>query len=112
MRCLAPYSFLAFFFLGLTVAIAPGYGQVVPGSSSGDFRVNDRPGTAPPVGPPGGPSRPPDSTMFRDTFGSRSPDEILKGIDKDLGRSTLERSSPGGQPPDPTRDRPLADTLK
>ena len=82
----------------------PAYPQLVPGGPSGDFRVNDRPGTAPTAGPPGGPSLPPDSTMFRDTFGSRSPDEILKSIDKDLGRSTLERSTTTVQPLDPARE--------
>jgi hypothetical protein len=71
----------------------PGHTQLIPGGPSGDFRVNDRPGTNPTVGPPGGPSLPPTSMMFRDTLGSKSPDEILKSIDMDLVRSTLERSS-------------------
>jgi hypothetical protein len=30
--------------------------------------------------------------MFQDTLGAKPPDDILKNIDKDLGRSTLERS--------------------
>ena len=90
----------------LTVVLlsTPAYPQVVPGGPSGDFRVNDRPGTAPTVGPPGGPSLPADATMFRDTFGGKSPDEILKSIDKDLGRSTLERSTTTVQPLDPARE--------
>lgn len=78
----------------------PAYSQLIPGGPSGDFRVNDRPGTAPTVGSPGGPSLAPDPMMFRDTFGSKPPDEILKSIDKDLGRSTLERSSRNIQSPD------------
>ncbi len=71
----------------------PGHTQLIPGGPSGDFRVNDRPGTAPTVGPPGGPSLPPSSMMFQDTLGSKSPDAIMKSIDKELVRSTLERSS-------------------
>ena len=76
----------------------PGHTQLIPGGPSGDFRVNDRPGTDPTVGPPGGPSLPPSSMLFRDTLGSKSPDEILKSIDKDLGKSSLDRSgsAPGG----------------
>ena len=91
----------------------PAYPQLVPSGPSDDFRVNDRPGTAPTVGPPGGPSLPADSTMFRDTIGSKPPDEILKSIDKDLGRSTLERSNTGVPPLDPGRElRSSSDKFK
>jgi hypothetical protein len=87
-----------------TAITVSAHAQLVPGGPSGDFRVNDRPGTAPTVGPPGGPSLPPDSTMFRDTIGAKPPDEILKSIDKDLGRSTLERPNTSVQPIDPGRE--------
>lgn len=108
MRRFAPLYILA----SLAMSV-PAYPQLIPIGPSGDFRVNDRPGTAPTVGPPGGPSLPPDATMFRDTLGSKSPDEILRSIDKDLGRSTLERSDTSIQPLDPSRDlRSLSDKLK
>jgi hypothetical protein len=86
-------SILSLFIFAAMTAAVPGYAQLVPGGGSGDFRVNDRPGTAPTVGPPGGPSLPADSSMFRDTS-AKPPDEILKSIDKDLGRSTVEPLSP------------------
>lgn len=90
----------------LTVAAlqTPAYSQLIPGGAAGDFRVNDRPGTAPTVGPPGGPGLPPDPTMFRDQLGGRTPDEILKNLDKDLGRATLDRSSLGAPTSDPGKD--------
>lgn len=59
------------------------------GSPSGDFRVQDRPGTAPTVGPPGGPSLPAEPTLFPNLTGAKSPEELLKRLDKDLGRSTV-----------------------
>lgn len=105
--------FVPLFILASASISAPAHAQLVPGGSSGDFRVNDRPGTAPTAGPPGGPSLPPDATMFRDTFGAQSPDEILKRIDKDLGRSTMERSPTTITPIDPGRElRSLSDKLK
>ncbi len=58
------------------------------GIPSGDFRVQDRPGTAPTVGPPGGPS-PAGPATFPDPTGTKSPEELLKRLDKDLGRSTV-----------------------
>jgi hypothetical protein len=58
------------------------------GSPSGDFRVQDRPGTAPTAGPPGGPSLPAAPTLFPNLTG-KSPDEFLKRLDKDLGKSTV-----------------------
>lgn len=90
MRSILPLVFLIS--AALTI---PAHAQLTPGGPSGDFRVNDRPGTAPTAGPAGGPSLSPGSTMFRDSLGSKPPDEILKSIDKDLGRSTLDRSSAG-----------------
>jgi hypothetical protein len=105
--------FVPLFILASTSITAPAQAQLVPGGSSGDFRVNDRPGTAATAGPPGGPSLPPDATMFRDTFGSQSPDEILKRIDKDLGRSTTERSPTTITPIDPDRElRSSSDKFK
>ncbi len=90
MRWTAPLLSLMMVTLSLPV-----HAQLTPGGPSGDFRVNDRSGAAPTAGPAGGPSPSPGPTMFRDTLGSKSPDEILKSIDKDLGRSTLERSGTG-----------------
>lgn len=91
----------------------PVYSQLIPGGPSGDFRVNDRSGTAPTAGPPGGPSLPPDATMFRDVIGPKPPDEILKSIDKNLGRSTFERSGTGSPSFDLERDlRTHSDMLK
>lgn len=108
MRWFAPL-----FILASAAIIVPAHAQLVPGGPSGDFRVNDRPGTAPTVGPPGGPSLPPDPTMFRDTIGAKPPVEILKGIDKDLGRSTLERPNMSIRPFDLEREfRSPADKLK
>ncbi|HEY6085915.1 MAG TPA: hypothetical protein VIU63_11005 [Nitrospira sp.] len=73
--------------------------QMSPLGSSGDFRVEGRPGTDPTVGPPGGPSLPTSSASFLDSLGGRSPDEILKNIDKDLvkgasGGAELQFRSP------------------
>lgn len=92
MRWFAPLLILS-----ATVVCIPAHSQLIPGGPSGDFRVNDRSGTAPTAGPSGGPSLPPSPTMFQDSLGSKSPDEILKSIDKDLGRSTLAR--PDASPP-------------
>jgi hypothetical protein len=47
------------------------------------------------VGPPGGPSLPPGPAFFRDSLGGRSPDEIMKSLDKDLGKSSLDRFESG-----------------
>lgn len=108
MRWLVPLLVLA-----SSAISVPAHPQLVPGGASGDFRVNDRPGTAPTVGPPGGPSLPPDATMFRDTLGSKSPDEILKNIDKELGRPTMERSTTTITPVDPGRElRSFSDKFK
>ena len=85
--------FVPLLILTSAVITVPAHSQLTPGGPSGDFRGNDQSGTTPTVGPPGGPSLPPNPMMFRDTLGPKPPDEILKNIDKDLGRSTLERSS-------------------
>jgi hypothetical protein len=89
----------------LTIIGVLGIGAVAyaqPIGPSGDFRVEDRPGTAPTVGPPGGPSLPPGPASFRDPTGAKSPDAILKSLDKELGSSTLSPSS--GRPFDLPRD--------
>ncbi len=101
MRWLTPLLLL-----GSVISGFPAFaqlGQVIP---SGDFRVNDRPGTDPTVGAAGGPSVPPDPTLFRDFAGSKSPDEILKTLDKDLGRNPASEpgSSSSGQSIDFERD--------
>ena len=72
------------------------------GIPSGDFRVQDRPGTAPTVGPPGGPSLPAGPIMFPHLTGPKTPDEILKTLDKELGRSTV--SPLGGRTFEPSHD--------
>jgi hypothetical protein len=89
---------------GLFVMSAPAFAQ--PIGPAGDFLVDDRPGTAPTVGPPGGPSLPPGPASFRDPTGAKSPDAILKSLDKELGSSSLSPSS--GRPFDLPRDLPGA----
>jgi hypothetical protein len=89
MRWLTPLLLISLAFIGI-----PAHAQLDQAvGPSGDFRVNDRPGTAPTVGSAGGPSVPPDSTLFRDFADTKSPDETLKTLDKDLGKSTV--SDPG-----------------
>jgi hypothetical protein len=51
---------------------------------------------------PGGPSIAPDPTLFRDFAGTKSSDEILKSLDKDLGKSPL--SDPGVPPSGPSSE--------
>jgi hypothetical protein len=91
MRWAVPLLLAGLAFIGI-----PAYAQPIQLGPSGDFRVNDRPGTAPTVGAPGGPSVAPDPTLFRDFAGTKSPDEILKSLDKDLGTNPL--SDPGAPP--------------
>jgi hypothetical protein len=89
----------------LTIIGVLGIGVVAhaqPIGPAGDFRVDDRPGTAPTVGPPGGPSLPPGPASFRDPTGAKSPEAILKSLDKELGSSSLSPS--GGRPFDLPRD--------
>jgi hypothetical protein len=86
--------FTPLLFLVLAGAQNSALAQFDPSVPSGDFRVEGRPGTAPTVGPPGGPSLPPGPATFRDSLGGRSPDEILKGIDKELGKSPIDTSGP------------------
>lgn len=99
MKHLGPLAILSFVVIGV-----PAFAQL--SAPSGDFRVDDRSGTAPTVGLPGGPSLAPGPAAFRDTIGAKSPDEILRRIDKDLGSSTFESSLPltGGRTFDPPRD--------
>jgi hypothetical protein len=84
----------------------PSYAQLGQVSPSGDFRVNDRPGTAPTVGAPGGPSIAPDPTLFRDFAGTKSPDEVLKSLDKDLGKNPVSDLGvpPSGPSPELEKD--------
>ncbi len=106
MRWVVPLLFLGFV-IGVRALAQPG--QLGP---AGDFCVEDRPGTAPTVGPPGGPSLPPGPTLFRDFIGAKRPDEILKSLDKDLGRRAPEGlgSPPGGRSLDVEKDfRPSSD---
>jgi hypothetical protein len=98
--------------LGSVISVMPALAQLGQMGPSGDFRVNDRPGTAPSVGAAGGPSVPPDPTLFRDFAGTKSPDEILKSLDKDLGKNTM--SNPGSLLSEPSMDldkdiRPASD---
>lgn len=109
MRWLAPLLLV-----GVLVSSLPALAQLGQVGPSGDFRVNDRPGTAPTVGPVGGPSLPPEATLFRDSIGPKSPDEILKSLDKDLGKNTL--SIPGSPSSEPSMDlerdfRPASDKI-
>jgi hypothetical protein len=88
------------FILIFVLTAVPSFAQL-GGSPSGDFRVNDRPGTSPTVGPPGGPSLA-GPGIFPDPTGAKSPDELLKRLDKDLGRSTV--SPLGGRTFESPRD--------
>ena len=69
--------------------------QLGPSLPSGEFLVEGRSGTAPTVGLPGSPGLPPASAFSRDGVGGKSPDEIVKSIDKDLSRNSLERFQSG-----------------
>lgn len=96
-----------------TAVSIPASAQLSPGGPSGDFRVDGRSGTAPTVGAPGGPSLPPTPMLFRDSIGPKPSDEILKGIDKDLGRPTLDRPSMDSRPFDLDKDlRRPSDSFK
>ena len=87
----------ALFLIGVVLTSVPALAQVGLPGPSGDFRVDDRLGTAPTVGSPGGPSLPPGPALFRDSLGGKSADETLKSIDKDLGKSSFERfGTPSG----------------
>lgn len=77
--------------LMLTILVIPLIAQAQVGSS-GDFRSNDRPATGPLVGPSGIPGVPPDPMRFSAPIGGSSSQDIVKSLDKDLGRSTLERT--------------------
>jgi hypothetical protein len=69
--------------------------QLAPSAPSGEFRVEGRPGTAPTVSLPSGPSLPPGSAFSRDSVGGKSPDDILKSIDKNLSKNSLDRFDSG-----------------
>jgi hypothetical protein len=73
----------------------PAYSQLIPGGPSDDFRSTDHRSGSATTGP-AGPSLPTSPTIHLDKPEVKSPDEVLKGIDKDLGRSTLERSGDSG----------------
>ncbi len=74
----------------------PAYSQLIPGGPSDDFRSTDpRSGSDTTTGP-AGPSLPTSPPVHLDRPEVKSPDEVLKSIDKDLGRSTLERSGDSG----------------
>lgn len=92
---------LFLFILVSVLSAAPASAQL-GGIPAGDFRVQDRPGTAPTVGPPGGPGLPAESTLFPNLSGAKSPEELLKRLDKDLGGSTV--SPLGGRTFEPPRD--------
>jgi hypothetical protein len=83
---------LLLFLVILAAPTLPAYSQLTPGGPSGDFRAPDQSTGAPRIEPSSGSSQTPTLTMVPDTLGPKNPDEILKSIDKDLGRSTLERS--------------------
>jgi hypothetical protein len=72
---------------GLVIGAVPAQAQLEP---TGDFRAADRLTTAPILGPSSIPGVSPDPMRFRDAIGPKSSQDILKSLDKDLGRSTLE----------------------
>lgn len=93
--------------LGSVMSGIPALAQLGQMGPSGDFRVNDRPGTAPTVGAAGGPSVPPDPTLFRDFAGTKSPDEILKSLDKDLGKNPVSDSGAPSSGPSMDLDKDI-----
>ena len=101
MRWLAPLFFISSIVMNFSALAQPV--QVGP---SGDFRINDQPGTAPTVGPPGGPSLPLSPTILGDPTGTKSSDEILRSIDKDLGgrKSSSFEPQAGGRSLDLDKD--------
>ena len=100
MRWLAPLFFISSMFMSF-----PALAQPVQVGPSGDFRINDQPGTAPTVGPPGGPSLPLSPTFLGDPTGTKSSDEILRSIDKDLGsRNFMTTGSSGDRSMDHDKD--------
>ena len=81
--------------LSLVILVAttlPAHSQLIPGGPSGDFRASDQSTGGPRTEGTSGSSPAPTIMMVPDTLGLKHPDDIVKGIDKDLGRSTLERS--------------------
>lgn len=80
--------------IAAVLAFIPAAAQTGQLGPNGDFRVEGRPGTAPTVGPPGGPGLPPGPAQFRDSLGGKSPDEVLKRIDKELGKGSPDNSGP------------------
>ena len=93
MRWLASLFFISSIVMNFSALAQPV--QVGP---SGDFRIDDRPGTAPTVGPPGGPSLPLSPTILGDPTGTKRSDEILRSIDKDLGsRNPMSSGSSSDQ---------------
>jgi len=100
MRWFAPL-----FILVSVVSAAPASAQL-GGLPPGDFRVNQGPGTAPTVGPPGGPSLPAGPTQFPDPTGTKPPHEILNQLNKQLGSGTMGSSMP---PPSEPEKRDMLD---
>ncbi len=94
MRWFAPL-----FILVSVVSAAPASAQTGGLLPPGDFRVNQGPGTAPTVGPPGGPSLPAGPTQVPDPTGTKPPPEILNQLDKQLGSGTLGSGTMGSSMP-------------
>ncbi len=93
--------------LGLVLAAHPALAQFDRGGGpAGDFRVEDRPITAPSIGSPDVMGSPPNPMRFGSVLGGKPPDDVLKGLDNDLGRSTIE------PPGTILRDRPLGPVLR
>jgi hypothetical protein len=77
--------------LSLILAAAPARAQFDrTGGSAGDFRPPDRPIGAPPLRFPEAAGFPSDSSKFLGGIGPTSPDEVLKSLDKDLGRTNTK----------------------
>lgn len=105
-------ALVSLLFLACAAAAAQAKAQLTPGGPTGDFRGEIGPSRT----PPGGSdwlSLPQNPKAFRDTIGGKPPDDILKGLDKSLGRSSLERPDPSGPSSDLGRDpRSPLDRLK
>ncbi|ALA58394.1 hypothetical protein [Nitrospira moscoviensis] len=82
---------LAFSILGTAMAAVPAQAQLDRmGGTSGDVRTPDRPISAPPLRFPEAAGFPSDSMKFLDSIGPRTPEEVLKNLDKDLSRRSTE----------------------
>jgi hypothetical protein len=101
-----------------TMAVVPAQAQLDRmGGSAGDVRTPDRPISAPPLRSPEAAGFLSDSMKFLGGIGPKSPDEVLKNLDKELGQTSRVTAEPdlGGpgpihKPGEELEKRPAAPT--